>query len=150
MLIYRNLRWNVPIACYMALRGVSVIWLIPIFAVEATVVDESLGIWLMLTIVALSGGVPFARALAGRVWLEEAHLCSRNPFRTVRYPISNVGGITTQALWQNFFVVAAIEPRSGLRDRSQRLVPVPASDAAILAARLNACTAIDAEARPPE
>jgi len=126
------------IACYMAFKGVALFGVAPILAVQVVVTNDSLAVPLMLGITLLSGGIPFGRALVGQVWLDGGHICSRNPFRTLRYPDADVGGLSTRALRQNFFEVVALEPVPGRRDRPQRLVPVPSDDMDAFALRLDA------------
>ncbi len=90
----------------------------------------------MVAICAVTAGVPFVRSVTGKVWVDGGTLCARNAFRTVRVPMNEVGDVSLRPLWQNFFVVAAVEQKIPTRRRPLALVPVPAEDADILAAKL--------------
>src|SRR5687767_10498340 len=118
--VYRNPRWNLKIAFYMAGRGLG--WIgAPLLILSYWLIRDSLvGGIVMALIIVLSAGIPFVRAVTGKVWIEDGYLCSRNAFRTVRYPLSDVGRITRRALRQNFFVVGAIESASRGSGNSQR------------------------------
>lgn len=137
-IIYRNMRWNTPLAFYMGLRGIAVLGLGPILVINLVVSRDDLAVVSMLVVAVFASGFPFVRTLLGKVWIRDQHLYARNPFRTVRLPMSRVGRITTRALWQNFFVVAAVEKAQGGTGSSTRLVAVPASDIRTLVESLDA------------
>jgi len=136
--MYRNMRWNVPLAFYMALRGIAVLGLVPMLVIHLVVGSDDLAVALMIVAVVLSAGIPFSRTLLGKVWVCGDTIYARNPFRTVRLPFSQIGQITTRALWQNFFIVAAVE-RAGHGHRgSTRLLAAPSFDIEALAEKLAA------------
>lgn len=123
-------------AQYMALRGLAIFGTPLLILVYTLVPEERWSVAVMVSICVVAAGVPFIRSVTGKVWVDGGTLCARNGFRTVRVPMNEVGCVTVRPLWQNFFTVAAIEQKIPTRRRPLALVPVPAEDADVLAAKL--------------
>lgn len=117
----------------MAMRGLVILGLPPILLINVAVRSENLATLSMSLVAVLGAGYPFVRTLLGGVWLEGGSIRARNPFSTVSLPVGGVGCVTTRALWQNLYVVAALEDASRGPGNSTRVVAVPAVDAALLA-----------------
>lgn len=125
-LIYKNVGWNVKMAFFMAFHGFALFAGLPILVIYGVVDNAFLAGAAMAVIAAAATCVPFVRSLFGKVWVEDGVLYARNPFRTIAFQLDDVKRITTRALWQNFYVVGAVEQIG--RQGWPKLIPVPGDD----------------------
>lgn len=120
--VYRQYQWNVPVAAYMALRGVAT-------AAVPMVVGTLAGLDALedasLVAMPVVAGLLFARTMCGGVWLRDGSVVVRNPCRTRRIPLTSIVGVDPAPLFQNFFVVASVRTIDGGR---VTFVPVPADE----------------------
>ncbi len=131
--MYVNRRWQFRISGYMAIKCMLTFSVLPIVALAVWDGDEPVKLMLAFGLLGGTYLVGLIRIFRAGVYVRGNQVVIRNMFRTIRIDASDVRGVGTRSMWQNFVVIAAVElPRR----RWVSAVGVPAEDAEVLAARL--------------
>lgn len=124
----------------MGLQGAVLFGAVPAYVVRSVVAGPA-GTVATVAVLAIAFAVPFGRTVSGKVWVRDGVLRCRNPYRTVRLPVGQIGRFGHRPVGRSWHRIATVGRRgsAGLVG----LLPVPWTDTDVLVQRLAAAGHIE-------